>query len=233
MDGRPIIQTAFRTLPPSYTLLHVDAFTSAREKNGLAIDPVLYVDSGENSVCCHRSAGGLHILFDPLFVFSFLDAVVQILQEYLGELSTASLKDNFDVVYQVGRMVERSEGYRSSAILTEQDTCGHRCLGVGEIGIPTVKWETERYPRLSSAAPAPFSSPIPWRKAGLRYNNNEIYFDIVEELEATVNRSGNVVASNVWGKILCKSNLSGTPDLSFSLSNSKALRDYSFHPCVR
>lgn len=42
--------------------------------------------------------------------------------------------------------------------------------------------------RLAAAAPAPFSSPIPWRKTGLRYNNNEIYFDIIEELEATVGR---------------------------------------------
>ena len=33
---------------------------------------------------------------------------------------------------------------------------------------------------------APFSSPIPWRKAGLRYNNNEIYFDVTEELKAVV-----------------------------------------------
>jgi AP-3 complex subunit mu len=47
---------------------------------------------------------------------------------------------------------------------------------------------TKIYSRLSAAAPAPFSSPIPWRKAGLRYNNNEIYFDIIEELEATVSR---------------------------------------------
>jgi AP-3 complex subunit mu len=30
----------------------------------------------------------------------------------------------------------------------------------------------------------PFSSPIPWRKAGLRYNNNEIYFDVTEVLKA-------------------------------------------------
>ena len=30
----------------------------------------------------------------------------------------------------------------------------------------------------------PFSSPIPWRKAGLRYNNNEIYFDVSEVLKA-------------------------------------------------
>jgi len=32
----------------------------------------------------------------------------------------------------------------------------------------------------------PFSSPIPWRKAGLRYTNNEIYFDVTEELKAVV-----------------------------------------------
>ena len=36
--------------------------------------------------------------------------------------------------------------------------------------------------------PQPFASPIPWRKAGVRYNNNEIYFDVVETLEAIVNK---------------------------------------------
>ncbi|GJJ07396.1 hypothetical protein Clacol_001598 [Clathrus columnatus] len=40
---------------------------------------------------------------------------------------------------------------------------------------------------LSKASSKPFSSPIPWRKAGLKYNNNEIYFDVVEELDAIIN----------------------------------------------
>ena len=26
----------------------------------------------------------------------------------------------------------------------------------------------------------PFASPIPWRKANVRYNANEIYFDVIE-----------------------------------------------------
>ena len=34
----------------------------------------------------------------------------------------------------------------------------------------------------------PFASPIPWRKAGVRYNNNEIFFDMVEDLKAVVNK---------------------------------------------
>lgn len=34
----------------------------------------------------------------------------------------------------------------------------------------------------------PFASPIPWRKAGVRYNNNEIFFDVIETLDAIVNK---------------------------------------------
>lgn len=81
----------------------------------------------------------------------------------------------------------------------------------------------------------PFASPIPWRKTGVRYNNNEIFFDITEELRAIVNkyvicaragrilrrrfclapthdlnRTGSVTVSRVWGKVLANSKLSGS-----------------------
>jgi hypothetical protein len=38
---------------------------------------------------------------DPLFGFAFLQTFIDILHEYFGDLSAATLKDNFDVVYQV------------------------------------------------------------------------------------------------------------------------------------
>lgn len=38
---------------------------------------------------------------DPLFVFTFLQKFADILQDYLGDVSSSTLKDNFDVVYQV------------------------------------------------------------------------------------------------------------------------------------
>jgi len=41
---------------------------------------------------------------------------------------------------------------------------------------------------LAKASATPFSSPIPWRKSGLKYNNNEIYFDVVEELDAIISK---------------------------------------------
>jgi len=80
------------------------------------------------------------------------------------------------------------------------------------------------------AAGGAFSSPIPWRKAGLRYTSNEIYFDVVEELRAIVNkyvylisfrlspnfivivfcRNGVAISNIVLGKIETNAKLSGS-----------------------
>lgn len=38
---------------------------------------------------------------DPLFAFAFIQAFIDILHEYFGNVSAGTLKDNFDVVYQV------------------------------------------------------------------------------------------------------------------------------------
>jgi AP-3 complex subunit mu len=40
----------------------------------------------------------------------------------------------------------------------------------------------------AGAAGGAFSSPIPWRKAGVRHTNNEVYFDVTEEMVAIVNK---------------------------------------------
>ena len=36
-----------------------------------------------------------------LYVFAFMQLFVETLQDYLGEVSGASLRDHFDIVYQV------------------------------------------------------------------------------------------------------------------------------------
>lgn len=38
---------------------------------------------------------------NPLFALSFLECFLETLQEYLGEVTEVSLKDNFDIVYMV------------------------------------------------------------------------------------------------------------------------------------
>ncbi|KAJ7667599.1 Mu homology domain-containing protein [Mycena polygramma] len=111
--GRPIIQSGFRSTSPAYPLLHVDAFNNAIPKSHRSgdIDPVIYVPpynaADSPSACCHVECGDMRILcpvsgdVDPLFAFAFLQTFIDILREYFGALSAATLKDNFDVVYQL------------------------------------------------------------------------------------------------------------------------------------
>lgn len=50
-----------------------------------------------------------HSAVNPLFALSFLECFLETLQEYLGEVTEVSLKDNFDVVYMVSMMIEVDE----------------------------------------------------------------------------------------------------------------------------
>lgn len=76
-------------------------------------------------------------------------------------------------------------------------------------------------------------SNMPWRKTGVKYTNNEIYLDIIEEVDATLDRHGGVVQLEVGGSIQANSMLSGVPDLCLAFANPELIDDCSFHPCVR
>ena len=129
---------------------------------------------------------------------SFIQTFVEILQDYFGVMSAATLRDHFDVVYQVGpssfdgtlnRLMPHSCPKRPwtieypsivspnqlrtspSHVAAPEDLGRNWGGGAGEF------WTWERHSLPSS---------IPWRKVGLRYNNNEIYFNATVEPEAAV-----------------------------------------------
>ncbi|KAH0587131.1 AP-3 complex subunit mu-1 [Termitomyces sp. J132] len=240
--GRPIIQSGFRSTPPSYPLLHIDALNNALAKTPGDVDPVIYVppyNTVSAAACCHVKCGDIRILcpvsgdVDPLFAFSFIQAFIDILNEYFGSVSAATLKDNFDVVYQLLEETLDSGGYpltTSSNALRDivlPPSLLTKLLSVAGANI------TSSINSGSGLGSGPFSSPIPWRKAGLRYASNEIYFDMVEELKAIVNRNGTTLLSTVRGTIETNCRLSGTPDCQLSFANPQVLADCAFHPCVR
>jgi len=76
-------------------------------------------------------------------------------------------------------------------------------------------------------------SNTPWRKSGVRYASNEIYFDVIEEIDTTIDPNGMPVSCEISGEVQVNCKLTGMPDLSLSFINSNILDDVSFHPCVR
>ncbi|KAJ7762805.1 Mu homology domain-containing protein [Mycena maculata] len=245
--GRPIIQSGFRSTSPAYPLLHIDAFNNQIPKSRRLgdIDPVIYVPpynvADLPSACCHVECGDIHILcpvsgdVDPLFAFAFLQTFIDILREYFGIVSAATLKDNFDVVYQLLEETLDSGGHPLTTSpnalrdIVLPPSLLSKLLSVAGANINS----TINSGSGLGAAGGPFSSPIPWRKAGLRYNSNEVYFDMVEELKAIVNKHGTTLTSSVWGKIETNAKLSGTPDCLLTFTNPHVITDCAFHPCVR
>ncbi|KAF8227969.1 clathrin adaptor, mu subunit [Tricholoma matsutake] len=242
--GRPIIQSGFRSTSTAYPLLHIDALNNALNKSACPgdIDPVIYVppyNTDSPTACCHLRCGDIRFLCpvsgdaDPLFAFAFLQTFIDILVEYLGSVSAATLKENFDVVYQLLEETLDSGGHpltTSTNALRDivlPPSLLSKLLNVAGANI------TSTINSGLGLGGGPFASPIPWRKAGLRYANNEIYFDMVEELDALVNRHGTTLVSNVRGKIETNAKLSGTPDCLLTFTNPHVLTDCAFHPCVR
>jgi hypothetical protein len=62
---KPIVQTSFRSFPPTYPLLHIDAYSAALEKVARPedIDPVLLVNLPDSpTACCHLQHRSLTFL---------------------------------------------------------------------------------------------------------------------------------------------------------------------------
>jgi len=73
----------------------------------------------------------------------------------------------------------------------------------------------------------------PWRKKGVQYTNNEVYFDIIEEIDCIIDGNGLMVSGEISGQIASSCKLSGMPDLTMTFNNPRIFDDCSFHPCVR
>ncbi|KAF9569449.1 clathrin adaptor, mu subunit [Agrocybe pediades] len=246
-NGRSIIQSGFRSTSTAYPLLHIDAVNNALSKAPRPgdVDPVIYVNSygieDAPSACCHVQVADMRFLcpisgdVDPLFGFAFLQTFIDILHEYFGTLSSATLKENFDIVYQLLEETLDSGGHPLTTSpnalrdIVLPPSLLNKLLGVAGANFTATINSSAGH----GASAGAFASPIPWRKAGLRYTSNEIFFDMVEELKAIVNRNGVPLTSNVYGKIETNSRLSGTPDCLLSFTNPHVLVDCAFHPCVR
>ena len=166
----------------------------------------------------------------PLLVLEFLHRIADIFVDYFGSPADESaIKENFSTVYQ---LLEEMVDY-GWPLTTEPNALK------AMIRPPTVMGKIQSVVTggsnaiVSDALPSGTISNMPWRVAGVQYSNNEIYIDIVEEIDAIVDVSGNVISSDVSGSIQAQSHLSGVPDLLLTFKDPNVIDDCSFHPCVR
>ncbi len=71
-------------------------------------------------------------------------------------------------------------------------------------------------------APTAASNIVSWRPEGNKHAKNEILLDVIERLNILVSANGNVLRSEILGRVHMRSYLSGMPELKLGL-NDKVL----------
>ncbi len=165
----------------------------------------------------------------PLMILEFLHRVADIFVDYFGDPADESaVKESFSTVYQ---LLEEMVDYGWP--LTTEPNALKAMIRPPSI-MSKISSAMFANTTVSHALPSGTISNMPWRAAGVTYTQNEIYMDIIEEIDAIIDAaSGNIVQSDVSGKIQCQCQLSGIPDLLLTFKNPNLIDDCSFHPCVR
>lgn len=163
----------------------------------------------------------------PLVAIEFLHRVFDIFAEYFGDVEETTIKENFATCYQ---LLEEMMDY-GYPLTTEPNALK------AMIKPPTVLSRfaaaTTGTSNVSDVLPDGTISNMPWRKSGVKYSQNEIYIDIIEEIDSIIDARGNVVSSEVSGILEVNCKLSGVPDLTLTFVDPELIDDCSFHPCVR
>ncbi|KAM9364095.1 AP-3 complex subunit mu-1 [Pholidichthys leucotaenia] len=163
----------------------------------------------------------------PLFVIEFLHRVADTFQDYFGECSESTIKDNVVTVYEL-----LEEMLDNGFPLATESNVLKEMIRPPNILRSVVNTLTGAS-NVGDSLPTSQLSNVPWRRAGVKYTNNEAYFDVIEEIDAIVDKSGTMVFAEIQGVIEACVKLTGMPDLTLSFMNPRLLDDVSFHPCVR
>ncbi|XP_035753287.1 AP-3 complex subunit mu-1 [Egretta garzetta] len=137
----------------------------------------------------------------PLFVIEFLHRVADTFQDYFGECSETAIKDNVVIVYEL-----LEEMLDNGFPLATESNILKELIKPPTI-LRSVVNSITGSSNVGDTLPTGQLSNIPWRRAGVKYTNNEAYFDVIEEIDAIIDKSGS--------------------------TNPRLLDDVSFHPCIR
>ncbi|CCW66874.1 unnamed protein product [Phytomonas sp. Hart1] len=197
-----------------------------------------------NNICyIHLALNEIFIVIvsdgnDDCFLYiQYLVRLLQIIQAYYESISESVIKENFAAIQEI---VDETLDF-GYPFLTEK-----ACLvefisnsGIKE-NILKNQGESDRITRKITGA-------VPWREDELYFPNNEVFLDVFEDVNLLLSSAGDVLQSDVVGKIVMKSFLSGMPKCELTLDtclysdtmgknledDSLTLSDVSFHTCVR
>lgn len=160
---------------------------------------------------------------NAMMVMQFLSRLVELVRAYChGEFSEDVVKGNFVLIYELLDEV-LDHGYPQ---VTDPAVMKSFIFQKGWV-TPATKKKREAE---AANATLQVTGAVGWRKEGLRYKKNEVFLDVIENVNMLMSAQGSVLRCEVQGKLVMKAFLSGMPDIKLGLNDK--LEDVTFHPCV-
>ncbi|KAL8130554.1 hypothetical protein V2J09_019709 [Rumex salicifolius] len=164
----------------------------------------------------------------PLMGIEFLCRAADLVSDYLGELNEDVIKDNFIIVYEL-----LDEMIDNGFPLTTEPNILREVIAPPNIVSKVLSVMTGNSSNVNSTVPGSAPRSVPWRPTNVEHSSNQVYVELVEELDAITNRDGVLVKCEAYGVVQVNCLLSGIPELTLSFANPAILHDVRFHPCVR
>lgn len=196
----------------------------------------------------YRKSGGVWIVAatrrdsNAAAIFEVLQKLETTMREYFGKISEESVRSNFVLLYELlDELVDF--GYPQLTDATVLKTY------ITQTGIRAVTQEEQK--QITSQV----TGQISWRREGIKYRRNELFIDVIEQVNLLMSPQGQVLSANVAGKVIMKCFLSGMPECKFGINDKLtlamsssgkhytddptknrvivAIDDIQFHQCVR
>jgi AP-1 complex subunit mu len=169
----------------------------------------------------------------------FLDALAKLFEDFLdAELCAELVIDNFTLIYE---------------LLDEVMDYGYpQTLDAKALSAYILREKPKDLTRQPQSVPVDATGLVTWRQEGLDYNVNEVFVDVVENVNLLVGRNDAVIQNEIVGEINLTCYLSGMPELRIGLNDVVVfephaqrevatdvtrrlfeLEDIKFHACVR
>jgi AP-1 complex subunit mu len=135
----------------------------------------------------------------------FLNALAQLFEDYLYELTADAIIDNFTLIYE---------------LLDEVMDYGYpQTLDSTTLSAYILREKPRDLKAQPKEVPIQATGLVSWRTDGLSYSVDEVYVDIVEYVHVLVGKNDAVIQNEVSGEINMTCYLSGMPEVRIGLND--------------
>jgi AP-2 complex subunit mu-1 len=175
-----------------------------------------------------------------VLVLKLLYKMVELFKAYFGgPPDEAMIRRNFVLIYE---LLDEIIDYGYPQILEADVLKKYITQGGAKTGVDLN--DSEQLKKITVQATGVCS----WRAEGIRYRKNEVYIDVVENVNVLMSAKRERLRADVAGQIIVKCQLSGMPECKFGMNDKLimsgdqrartsdkgiALDDFRFHQCVR